>query len=183
MEARSCELQENIEYYFSQLSYAEQAHCLRVRDLSIRLGQAMNLPKEKFHDLAQAAAFHDVGKIKIPKRILEKPGKLTDEERTIIMVHSKYSSQILEQTGHSKAVIQFAMLHHENFDGTGYPFGYSDLHIPLESRIIRVADAFDALHSKRSYKEALPIDICLGIMRGDEVLFDRMILKHLEAIL
>jgi HD-GYP domain-containing protein (c-di-GMP phosphodiesterase class II) len=129
--------------------------------------------------LAIAARYHDVGKIMIPKRILNKPGKLTEEEKRHIMVHSKYSSQILEQTGHSKRVVQFAMLHHENFDGSEYPFGYKGDRIPIEARIIRVADVFDALHSKRAYKEALQIDLCLQIMKSDNAVLDDNVLNVL----
>lgn len=183
MEALSYQIQDNIEYYFNQLSSADQAHSLRVEALSLKLAEAMNLPKERHCALALAARYHDVGKIKISRKILEKPSALNAEERQFIMVHSKYSSQILEQTGQSRPVIQFAMLHHENYDGTGYPFGYKGSQIPLEARIIRVADAYDALHSKRAYKDALPVDICLQVLAKDSHVFDSEILEVLEEIL
>lgn len=179
VEALKYNVQESIDYYFNQLSNADQAHCLRVEALSLKLANAMNLPKEKHGDLALAARYHDVGKVKIPKRILEKPSNLTKEERQIIMVHSKFSSQLLEQTLHSKNVIRFALLHHENMDGTGYPFGYKGFQIPFEARIIRVADAYDALHSKRAYKDALPMDGCLLLLNEDGPIFDQFIIKFL----
>ncbi len=130
-----------------------------------------------------AARYHDIGKIKIPQRILSKKTALTDAEKRHIMVHSKFSSQILEHTGHSSDVVKYAMLHHENCDGSGYPFGLKKEKIPLESRIIRVADVFDALHSKRAYKEALPIDMCLSIMKKEQSAYDFMIVDILEIFL
>lgn len=99
-----------------------------------------------------------------------------------MMVHSKYSSQILEQTGHCKKVIQYAMLHHENYDGSGYPFGLKENQIPLEARIIRVADVFEALHSERSYKRALPIDVCLKIIHDERHAYDPRVVEVLDGL-
>lgn len=161
-----------IQHYFNQLSIGDQEHCYRVEELSLKIAKELKDESINFEDLKLAARYHDVGKIKIPKRILEKPGALTHEERQHIMVHSKFSSQLLEQTGHGKDVVKFVMLHHENFDGSGYPFGLKGAQIPIEARIIRVADVFDALSSVRSYKSDFPTFECLKIMEESKLLYE-----------
>ena len=134
---------------------------------------------EDFVDWIELAAqLHDVGKLSIPDAILCKPGKLTPEERTVIETHCDLADRIffgaspaLETTTITSPVLQMgsriASTHHEKWDGTGYPNGLKENEIPLEGRITAVADVFDALSSKRCYKDAFPIDKCFQIIEDD----------------
>lgn len=173
----------SIDEYFRMLSDEDQKHCLRVEELSVKIALELKETPIDLENLRIAARYHDVGKVKIPKKILHKKTALSKEERAIIMVHSKYSSQILEYTGFNKSVVRFAMLHHENFDGTGYPFGLVGEQIPIESRIIRVADVYDALHSARQYKHALQIEICFKVMKNEADFFDESVFQQLQCII
>jgi putative two-component system response regulator len=133
---------------------------------------------------------HDVGKIGVPDNILMKPGKLTDEEFEVIKTHSIIGANIL---AHSKAEVlklaeQIALSHHEKWNGRGYPQGLSDDNIPLAARIVGLADVFDALTSKRPYKDPYTVEVALDIIeeeRGEQ--FDPDIvdvfLKNIDEIL
>lgn len=165
--------------FFEQLSDHDRAHCLRVEKLSKII--ANSITQECINDeaLSIAARFHDVGKILVPKCILNKPEALNSEERQEIMNHSIYSARFLTMSGLNDSIVKFALLHHENFDGTGYPFGISGLDIPIESRIIRVADVFDALSSERVYKKRIGNLACLAQMAHEIHKFDPRIVEVL----
>jgi putative two-component system response regulator len=112
---------------------------------------------------------HDVGKIGIPDNILLKPGKLTEEEFEIIKTHSTIGAKIL---ANSKAEIlkvaeQIALSHHEKWNGNGYPQGLSGDNIPLAGRIVGLADAFDAITSKRPYKDPYPVEMACDIIKKE----------------
>lgn len=128
---------------------------------------------------------HDIGKISVPDVILQKPGKLTDEEYAIIKTHAANGGKIIEETfGHltnkeyTKMAYEVARFHHEKWNGMGYPDGLKEEEIPLCARIMAVADVFDAISQKRCYREAMPLDKCFQIIaegRGkdfDPVLVD-----------
>ena len=102
---------------------------------------------------------HDVGKIGIPDSVINKPGRLTEEEYDVIKTHSVIGSQILSKTTEMPRMAVGAHWHHERFDGTGYPDGLAGHDIPEEARILAVADAYDAMTSRRSYRDALPQDV------------------------
>ena len=133
------------------------------RLLAIRIG----LSPAKVDDLFHASPMHDVGKLGIPDRILHKPGALDPEERRIMESHPLIGSRILE--GSDVPVVQLAstvaLTHHEKWDGTGYPRGLSGHAIPLEGRIVALADVLDALSSRRCYKAAWPEDKVVGFLR------------------
>lgn len=134
----------------------------------------------RFVDLLLASSpMHDVGKIGIPDHILHKPGKLNAQEWEIMKTHTTAGARILE-SGTSEYIrmgATIALSHHEKWDGSGYPLGLSGGSIPLEGRICAVADVFDALTSKRPYKDAFPLDKALDIMRaGRGIHFDPRIL-------
>ena len=125
-------------------------------------------------DVVLSAPLHDIGKINIPDAILNKPGKLTDEEFTIMKTHAEDGRKIIERAitvvqgeNYLKEARNMAGYHHEKWDGTGYPEGLKGQVIPLSARIMAVADVFDALSSKRVYKDAMPFEDALAILQKD----------------
>ena len=142
------------------------------------------LTPEYIEDLCKAAPLHDVGKIKIPDSILQKPGKLTPEEFDTMKQHTTYSRLIIktiigdvEDAHYVKIVEDIALYHHERWDGTGYPVGLAGEEIPLAARIMAVADVFDALYEERCYKPPVrPIERIMQIIAdGRGTQFDPVI--------
>ncbi len=122
-----------------------------------------NLPDEYCNYVTLAAPMHDIGKIRIPDAILNKPGRLTEEEFEIMKKHAVYGADIIRKTlsnvqdkEYSTIAVNIAHSHHERYDGTGYPDGLKGEQIPLEARIMALADVYDALVSERVYKKAFP---------------------------
>jgi putative two-component system response regulator len=161
-------------------------HVIRVGEISALLGAAMGLDPARCEMLRECAPLHDIGKIGIPDAVLLKPGALGSEEREVMRRHCVYGCEILGPLGsldearsvcanpfaddiEDNALLRLArtlaLLHHERFDGQGYPFGLAGEDIPLEARIVAVVDVFDAVSSNRSYKRAFPIEVCLAILR------------------
>jgi putative two-component system response regulator len=129
--------------------------------------------------IERASPLHDVGKVAIPDSVLLKPGRLTPEERLVIETHAEIGHQLLE--GSDSAVLQLAasiaLTHHERYDGTGYPHGVAGEQIPIEGRIVAIADVFDALTSDRVYRPAMSVDKALSILReGRGTHFDAVLL-------
>ncbi len=131
------------------------------------------LTADYISDLKQAAPLHDVGKISIPDSILQKPGRLTDEEFNVMRTHAKRGGEIIMETfGHtgdkafSNLAYQVATYHHEKWNGCGYPEGLKEDEIPLGARIMAIADVFDAVTEKRCYKEALPLEESFRIIEN-----------------
>ncbi|MFM9957820.1 MAG: GAF and HD-GYP domain-containing protein [Phycisphaerales bacterium] len=145
------------------------AHIQRVSMYSEAIAQSLGLPQPKCSELLYATPMHDVGKLGIPDSILTKAGPLTPEEREQMKTHTTIGAQILR--GSDNEVIRTAELiaqsHHEKWDGTGYPGGVRGADIPIEGRICAVADVFDALTSKRSYKKAFPLEKAFAIIQKD----------------
>ncbi len=128
-------------------------HCERVAFLSKRIAQVLNLDQEAVDDIEIAAILHDIGKIGISASILNKPGRLTEEEYIIVKTHSQKGYDILNNISFLNTVSQHVLMHHERVDGKGYPNGRSGDDISLGAKIISVADSYDAMTSKRSYRE------------------------------
>jgi len=136
---------------------------------STLIAEKIGLPAKDVQNINYAAPMHDVGKIGIPDSILMKPGKLTDEEFETMKTHTTIGTAIL---ANSKAEIikvaeQIALSHHEKWNGRGYPKCLSGDKIPLVGRIVGLADAFDALTSRRPYKEPYPIEIAIDIIKKE----------------
>lgn len=131
------------------------AHVQRVALICELFGQKLGLPPHYIDALKLAAPLHDIGKIAIPEDILHKPGALDDKEWGVMKTHAEVGSHLLSKSSASisKLGARLAHYHHENWDGSGYPDGLAGTEIPLEARIMGVADVFDALGSKRCYKE------------------------------
>jgi putative two-component system response regulator len=127
----------------------------------------MGLNDQTVEYILYAAPMHDIGKIGIPDKILLKPGKLTEEEWVIMKEHTIIGGRILEgsKAGYIHLGEIVALTHHEKWDGSGYPLGLKGNKIPLVGRIVAIADVFDALMSKRPYKEAFPLEKSHGIIR------------------
>ncbi|WP_448213445.1 response regulator [Colwellia sp. MEBiC06753] len=131
------------------------AHVQRVALICELFAQKLGLSEQFIDAIKLAAPLHDIGKVAIPERILNKPGKLNDEEWAIMKTHAEVGSDMLAKStaGIAKLSARLAHYHHENWDGSGYPDGLAGENIPLEARIMAVADVFDALGSKRCYTE------------------------------
>jgi two-component system response regulator RpfG len=131
------------------------------------IAQAMGLPEDHCEAIELSAPMHDIGKIGIPDHVLKKPGILTSDEYEIIKMHPMIGHQILKESSsryiEMGAVI--ALAHQERFDGSGYPFGLSGREIPLEARIVTVADVFDALTSVRPYKNAWTFEDAMSYLQ------------------
>ncbi|MCX7883621.1 MAG: HD domain-containing protein [Caloramator sp.] len=139
----------------SKVSEREAKHSIRVSKLSEDIAIYMNLSRRNIKMTKIAALLHDVGKIKIDINILNKPGKLREEEWIEIKKHPEYGYEILNSYYQTKEISQYILFHHERFDGLGYPKGLKKYEIPLISRIITVADSYDAMISKRAYKDSM----------------------------
>ena len=145
------------------------------------------LTDEYIRDVVNSAPLHDVGKIKISDTVLNKPGKLSEEEFLSMKSHTTIGSQIIlqaidtvsdDETGYLKEAKNMANYHHERWDGKGYPSGLAGENIPLSARVMAVADVFDALVSKRSYKEGFPFEKAMDIIReGAGTHFDPQVVQ------
>lgn len=142
-------------------------HNYRVTLYAIELARALGLSPGEMQSLIAGAFLHDVGKIGIPDAILMKPGKLDPDEFDIMKSHVALGGHILEKSSWLGAAKDVVLNHHEKYDGSGYPNGKSTSQIPLSARIFAVVDVFDALTSKRSYKEAYSLEESLAILNRD----------------
>lgn len=132
------------------------------------LAKALNLNSDVIEIVRQAALLHDIGKIGIPESILNKPGRLTDDEYDVIKGHVEASIGIIRHLPSLDYVIPAVIGHHERYDGKGYPRRIAGENIPLTARILCVADSFDAMTSKRCYKDGIPVERVLKILREEE---------------
>lgn len=143
------------------------SHIYRVGKLSKLLAKNMGLQKEQVQEIEIFAPLHDIGKIFVPPEILKKPGKLSEEEFEKMKNHTIMSKKLLDSK-YFKTARNIAMYHHEKYDGSGYPFGLKGEEIPIEAQIVSIIDVYDALRSKRPYKEGYEHEKALEIIaKGD----------------
>jgi putative nucleotidyltransferase with HDIG domain len=131
-----------------------EGHSKRVTAFTIAIARAMGLPRDQINTIARGAFLHDIGKIAIPDRILQKPGKLEPDEMTVMKEHAYHGYQIVKKIPFLTEAAEIVYSHQERFDGTGYPRGLKGEQIPLGARIFSVADTLDAITSERVYRPA-----------------------------
>ncbi|KPF46603.1 hypothetical protein IP76_06255 [Rhizobium sp. AAP43] len=159
-------------------------HSLAVATMMTQLADASGLDDETATLLGVAGLLHDIGKLQIPSDILNKPGRLTDEERQIIRDHPENGFQLLSQYGEiPPLVLDICRLHHEVLDGSGYPLGLKASQLTLPVRISTVCDVFEALTSARPYKAGWPVEQALDWMFERPQLFDRKLVVRLGGLL
>ncbi len=162
----------------------EKLHSERVSKFCYKIGKAMGINNENLKELEMAGMFHDIGKISIPDGILDKPGKLTYQEFEVIKTHTEIGYQILRAADEYSDLAIHALYHHERWDGFGYPRGLKNTEIPLFSRIICVADAYEAMTSQRPYKKAITKTKAIEeLLRCSGTQFDPEIVKVFVSVL
>lgn len=168
-----------------ELEKLKQGHLMDTRVTAAKIYSA--LPQEiksdiNLSDLQQAALLHDYGKVLIPDKILNKAGKLTDDERNIMKLHSELGYELLKEQGINENVLNLIKYHHQTPDGSGYPKINNDFKPNVSSEIITAADKYSALREKRSYKEALSREDALKMIHKDvdEGLISQQVYSALE---
>jgi putative two-component system response regulator len=141
------------------------AHLHRIQHFSKALALKLGFSQREAQEIAYAAMVHDVGKANVPDAVLKKPGPLSDDERRIMQGHTAWGDRLLTENSDFEIARIVARAHHEHWDGSGYPDGLAGMDIPLPARVVAVADVFDALISKRPYKEAWPAHTALEELR------------------
>ncbi len=156
-----------------------RGHSERVTRYAVAIGREMGLDKDTLSDLRISALLHDVGKIGVKDVVLDKNGKLTDDEYLEIRRHPVIGAQIVGKISNSERIVPGILDHHERYDGKGYPSGKRGEEISLFGRIIAVADTFDAMTSTRSYRKALPFQVAVEeIVYNAGYQFDPKVVKH-----
>ena len=159
-------------------------HSFRVSQYSLAIAKRLGYSDEKCENLRQMALLHDIGKIGIPDAILNKPGKLTDEEYEIMKTHVIRGGEILKDFTMIDNVSVGALYHHEKYDGSGYCHGLKGEQIPLDARIIGIADAFDAMTANRVYRKKLDLDFVIAeLKRCSGTQFDPKLVDILLALI
>ena len=158
-------------------------HSARVAALSLRLGRRLGLGQGELRELEMACFLHDIGKIGISDTILHKPGKLTDEEWKLMRIHTDIGARIVEGIPFLQETLPVIRYHHERWDGSGYPIGLKNTEIPIPARIFAIADVFDALTSKRSYRKKCSAEEAIQYIQEQAgILFDPLIVEVLTRI-
>lgn len=159
-------------------------HSKRVSEYATAIAVTMGLSPVEIETIRWGARLHDIGKIGISDSVLSKPGHLTPEEYEMIKLHPQIGRKILERMAAFEQYLPFVELHHEDFDGQGYPHGLKGYQVPLAVRIVRVADVFDALTTDRSYRQAIPFDRALEMIESlAGVKFDPDVVRAFRATL
>ena len=168
------EIKDNLLNTIKALSAAVEAkdvytsgHCERVIGYAVQMGRLLNLPQNQIESIVFGATLHDIGKIGIDEKILQKPGKLTEREFNAIKTHPLTGAKILKAVNLPKEALEIVKYHHERYDGKGYPNGLKNGEIPLAARIISVADAFEALTSDRTYRKALSKEEAINVLLAE----------------
>jgi HD-GYP domain-containing protein (c-di-GMP phosphodiesterase class II) len=158
-------------------------HSQRTAELAVELGLQMSLPPDRLRIIARGAYLHDIGKIAIPDHILNKPGALTPEERAVVETHPQLGYELASTAPSLREVLPVILHHHERVDGNGYPGGLVGRAVPLEARVVAVADVWDALTSDRAYRRGWdPTDALAHIEAGRGTHFDSSVVDALVRV-
>ena len=161
-----------------------KGHSVRVAQYSCELAKRMGKSKQEIENIYYIGLLHDIGKIGIPNSIINKPGKLSSEEYVVIQSHPAIGAEILGNISELPDISIGAHWHHERYDGKGYPDGLKGEEIPETARIIGAADAYDAMSSRRSYRDILPQEkVREEIEKGKGTQFDPVIAGHILAMI
>jgi putative nucleotidyltransferase with HDIG domain len=142
-------------------------HSTGVATAAVAIAEALSLSKQEVTTIRRAALLHDIGKLSVPNTILDKPDKLTSEEWAVVRKHPYYSHEILRRIPGFSVLSEIAASHHEKLDGSGYFRNMSAVDLSLPARILVVADIYDALAANRPYRDALPLEAVLGIIKKE----------------
>lgn len=157
-------------------------HSARVRDVALAVGRQMELDDDLLEELDIAAILHDIGKIGIPENILNKSGRLTAEEYDVIKKHPEIGYNTLKNIAPLSKIAEYIYHHHESYDGSGYPRGKQGEEIPLVSRILSVADVYEAVSSDRVYRKAMaPEEVMVLLRESRGTKFDPQVVDALFA--
>jgi len=168
----------------AERDFISSGHAERLSDMSALIADSIKLPDDKKRDLLLLATVHDIGKIGISDKILFKPGKLTKKEFERIKEHSKIGYKIANRSGELSHIAELILHHHERWDGSGYPDGLKGKDIPIECRIISIADAYDAMTNNRPYHKAINKDEAIKeLKRFSGIQFDPTLVKKAIQIL
>jgi putative nucleotidyltransferase with HDIG domain len=160
-----------------------EGHTRRVAELAVQVGEELGVPPHRLRSLAIGGLLHDIGKMQIPDAILKKPGPLTDDEYELVKHHPDWGDQLAGELGLSPRVRQLIRHHHERLDGTGYPDGKVSEQIDLDVRILAVCDVYDALISKRVYRDAWsPVEALRTLKAEEGTAFDGRCVAALERV-
>jgi HD-GYP domain-containing protein (c-di-GMP phosphodiesterase class II) len=162
-----------------------EEHTRRVALLAVQMGEHLGLAPGRLRQLAIGGLLHDIGKLAVPRAILQKPGALTDDEFEVIRRHPDWGDQLLRELGgFATAVHRLVRSHHERLDGCGYPDRLDADEIDLDTRILTVADVYDALVSPRVYRPAWTHEAAIALLHGErDTAFDTRCVEALEAVL
>lgn len=161
-----------------------EAHVRRTQKMGVALGRKLGLSDAELTDLQLLCLLHDIGKISVPLDILNKPGKLTEEEWAVLHSHPEKGYQIARTSDEFSSIAELILYHHEHWDGKGYPEKLAGEQIPVLSRIIAIIDAYDAMVNDRSYRKALPPATAQEeIRRNAGIQFDPVIAEQFLALL
>jgi response regulator RpfG family c-di-GMP phosphodiesterase len=155
-----------------------KGHCDRVAGYAVSLARSAGLNESVINDIKHGSWLHDCGKIGVPERVLNNTGQLSEKDFETVMQHPRWGSEVARQARMSDTVINSILYHHERYNGKGYPSGLKGEHIPIEARIVALADVFDALYSDRPYRKAYDFERVIEIMHEmTETHFDPRLMK------
>lgn len=161
-------------------------HCVRVANYSKAIGERLGFHPYECEQLHLGALLHDLGKLRIPKNVLNKPGRLDYEEYNLIKTHALMGFEMLLETGlleEYPIILNIVQSHHERMDGTGYPYGLKKESLSLETRIVAITDSYDAMTSNRNYMTNMTKEEALIELKGCRTMYDQEIVEVFEMTL